>query len=46
MHIFMDNFCHNGKYSTKIASHQTELRREGNFTDKNCYLFHPCIINI
>ena len=34
MHIFLDNFHHDGKYSAQIASHQAELRRERNFTDQ------------
>ena len=34
MHIFLDNFDQRGKYSTKIASHQAELRREKTFTDQ------------
>ena len=35
MHIFLDNFHQSGKYSARIASHQTELRREETFTDQN-----------
>ena len=34
MHTFLDNFCQGGKHSSQIASHQAELRREGNFTDQ------------
>ena len=34
MHTFLDNFHHGGKYSSQIASHQVELRREENFTDQ------------
>ena len=34
MHTFLDNFHQGGKYSAQIASHQAELRREENFTDK------------
>ena len=34
MHIFLDDFQHGGKYYAQIASHQVELRREGNFTDQ------------
>ena len=34
MRIFLDNFHHGGKYTTQIASHQEELRREENFTDQ------------
>ena len=33
MHIFLDNFHQGEKYTAQIASHQAELRREGNFTD-------------
>ena len=46
MHIFMDNFHQGGQYSARIASHQTELRREVKFTDKNIYLFHPYRLTI
>ena len=46
IHTFLDNFHQGGKYSSQIASHKAELGGEGNFTDKNCYLFHLCIINI
>ena len=35
MHTILDNFQQGGKYSAQIASHQAELRREENFTDKN-----------
>ena len=41
MHISLDNFHQGGKYSTQIASHQTELRREENLLTKNIYLSHP-----
>ena len=34
MHTFMDNFLQGGKYSSQIASHQAELRREETFTDQ------------
>ena len=34
MHIFKDNFHQGGKYSSQIASHQAELRREGNVTNQ------------
>ena len=34
MHTFLDNFEEGGKYSSQIASHQTELRREENSTDQ------------
>ena len=35
MYIFMDNFHQSGKYSARLASHQTELRREGKYPDQN-----------
>ena len=38
MHIFKDNFHQVGKYSSQIASHQAELRREVNFTDRKYLL--------
>ena len=41
MHTFLDNFHQGGTYSAQIATHQAELRREGNFTDQNFYLYHP-----
>ena len=34
MHIFLDNFHQGGKYSSQIAMHQVELKRQGNFTDQ------------
>ena len=34
MHIFLDNFHQGGKYTSQIASHQAELRREETFTDQ------------
>ena len=34
MHIFLDKFNQGGKYSTQIAIHQAELRREEKFTDQ------------
>ena len=34
MHIFLDNFHQGGKYSSQIASHQAELRREEKSTDQ------------
>ena len=34
IHIFMDKIHQGGKYSAQIASHQAELRREGNFIDQ------------
>ena len=40
MHNFMDYFHQGGKYTAQIASHQTELKREENFTDQNIYLLY------
>ena len=40
MHIFLDNFHQGGNYSTGIASHQAELRREKKLLTKNIYLFN------
>ena len=34
MHTFLNHFQLDGKYSAKIASHQTELGREEKFTDQ------------
>ena len=34
MHTFMDNFHQGGKYSSQLASHQSELRREEKFIDQ------------
>ena len=34
MHTFLDNFEEGGKYSSQIASHQAELRREKNYWPK------------
>ena len=34
MHTFMDNFHQGGKYPSRIAIHQSELRREVNLTDQ------------
>ena len=34
MHIFLDKFHQDGKYSAQIASHQVELRRERKFIDQ------------
>ena len=34
MHIFLDNFYQGEKYTTQIAVHQAELRREENVTDQ------------
>ena len=33
MHTFLDKFHQDGKYSSQIASHQVELRREETFPD-------------
>ena len=33
---FLDNFHQGGKYSSQIASHQAEFRREEKFIDKKC----------
>ena len=49
MQIFLDDFHQGVKYSSQIAIHQAELRREGNCTDQN-YLsvssLHTDYINI
>ena len=34
MHTFLDSFHQDGKYSSHIASHQAELRREEKYTDE------------
>ena len=34
MHLFLDNSHQGGKYTAKIASHQAELRKEEQFTDR------------
>ena len=34
MRILLDNFQKGGKCTAQIASHQSELIREGNFTDQ------------
>ena len=34
MHKFLDNSRQGGKYSSQIASHQSELRREEKFTNQ------------
>ena len=34
MHTFLDNFRQGGKYSSKIARHQAELKREEEFTNQ------------
>ena len=36
MHTFLDNFQQSGKYSSQLASHQTELRREEKYPDQKC----------
>ena len=46
IHIFLDKFHQDGKYSAQISSHQAELRREGKLLIKNLYLFHPYIRTI
>ena len=33
MHTFLDNFHQSRKYSAQLASHQAELRREGNYPE-------------
>ena len=35
MYTFLDNFHQGGKYSSQIAIHQADLRREEKCTDKN-----------
>ena len=34
MHTFLDTFHQGGKYSAQVASHKTELMREGKYTDQ------------
>ena len=49
MYTFLENFHQGGKYSTQIASHHTELRREETFTDKkslNISSLHTDYLNI
>ena len=36
MHTFLDNFQKSGKYSSQLASHQAELRREEKYPDQKC----------
>ena len=36
MHTFLDNIHQSGKYSSQLASHQSELRREEKYPDKKC----------
>ena len=36
MHTFLDKFHQSGKYSSQLASHQAELRREEIFPDQRC----------
>ena len=33
---FLDNFHQSGKYSSQLASHQAELRREEKYPDQKC----------
>ena len=40
IHIFLDNFQQGIKYSSHIAIHQVDLRREEKFIRQNLYLFH------
>ena len=37
MHTFLDNFHQSGKYSSQLASHQAELRREEKYPDQKCW---------
>ena len=46
MHIFLDNFHQGLKYSSQIASHQAELRREKKITEHFFDLFHPYRLTI
>ena len=46
MHIFLDNFHQGGKYSSQIASHQAELRKEGKFTDQKYLSLQTDSLNI
>ena len=39
MQTFFKNFHKGGKFSTQIASNQTESRRGGKIIDKNNYLY-------
>ena len=41
MHIFLDIFRQGGKYSSQIASHQADLKREQICTEQNLYLYNP-----
>ena len=36
MNTFLYNFHQGGKYSTQIASHQAELRKEEKYSDQKC----------
>ena len=36
MHTFLDNFYQSGKYSSQLARHQSELRREEKYPDQKC----------
>ena len=49
MRTFLDNFHQGGKYSTQIASHQAELRREEKFTNQkslNISSLHTDYLNL
>ena len=39
MRIFLDNFHQCVKYTSQIIRHQSESRREENFTDQNLFFF-------
>ena len=36
MHTSLDNFQQSGKYSSQLASHQAELKREEMYPDQKC----------
>ena len=36
MHTFLNNFQQSRKYSSQLASHKAELRREGKHPDQKC----------
>ena len=49
MHTFLDNFHQSGKYSSRIASHQAELRREEKCIDQkslNISSLHTDYLNL
>ena len=49
MHTFLDSFHKGGKYSSQIAIHQAELRREEKFTDQkqlNISSLHTDYLNL